>query len=44
MMNTTSFRLEMEMDSDLEEHGFGGLGIIDEVLAFTRNISMHSEM
>ena len=43
MMNTTSFRSEIESDSDLEERGFGGVGIIDEVLTFTRNIGMHPE-
>ncbi|KAF3955410.1 hypothetical protein CMV_019373 [Castanea mollissima] len=32
MMNTTSFRSDMESDLDLEECGFGGIGIIDESL------------
>ena len=29
------------MESDLEERGFGCVGITDEVLAFARNIGMH---
>ena len=33
----------MESESDLEESGFGGVGITDEVLAFARNIGMHPE-
>ena len=33
MMNATLFGSEMESDSDFEEHGFGGVGIIDEVLS-----------
>ena len=33
----------MESESDLEEHGFGGIGITNEVLAFARNIGMHLE-
>ena len=31
------------MESDLEERGFGCVGITDEVLAFARNIGMHPE-
>ena len=42
-MNVDSFELEMESELDLEEHGFGGVGITDEVLAFARNIGMHPE-
>ena len=42
-MNTDSFGSKMESESDLEEHGFGGVGITDEVLAFARNIGMHPE-
>ena len=42
-MNADSFGSEMELESDLEESGFGGVRIIDEVLAFTRNIGMHPE-
>ena len=42
-MNAESFRSEMESESDLEERGFGGVGITDEVLAFARNIGMHPE-
>ena len=30
-MNVDSFGSEMESESDLEERGFGGVGIIDEV-------------
>ena len=30
-MNADSFGSEMESESDLEERGFGGVGIIDEV-------------
>ncbi|KAM3756301.1 hypothetical protein ACB098_02G101800 [Castanea mollissima] len=33
----------MESESDLEERGFGGIRIIDEVLTFARNIGMHPE-
>ena len=33
MMNTTLFGLEMELDLALEGPGFGGVGIIDEVLS-----------
>ena len=33
----------MESKSDLEERGFGGVRITDEVLAFARNIGMHLE-
>ena len=33
----------MESELDLEERDFGGIGITDEVLAFTRNIGMHPE-
>ena len=33
----------MESESDLEERGFGGPKITDEVLAFARNIGMHPE-
>ena len=43
-MNVDSFRSEMESKLDLEEHGFGGVGITDEVLAFATNIGMHTEM
>ena len=32
MMNTTLFEEKMESDSDLEECGFGDVGITDEVL------------
>ena len=32
MMNTTLFESKMESDSNLEECGFGGVGITDEVL------------
>ena len=42
-MNADSFRSEMESELDLEERGFGGIGITDEVRAFTRNIGMHPE-
>ena len=35
-MNANSFRSEMESESDLEERGFGGVRITDEVLAFAR--------
>uniref|UniRef100_A0A7N2R2K2 non-specific serine/threonine protein kinase n=1 Tax=Quercus lobata TaxID=97700 RepID=A0A7N2R2K2_QUELO len=42
-MNADSFGSEMELESDLEERGFGGVRITDEVLAFTRNIRMHPE-
>ncbi|KAM3688499.1 hypothetical protein ACJW31_10G154800 [Castanea mollissima] len=42
-MNADSFGSEMEPESDLEERGFGGVGITDEVLAFARNIGMHPE-
>ena len=42
-MNTDSFGSEMESESNLEECGFGGVRITDEVLAFTRNIGMHPE-
>ena len=42
-MNVDSFRSEMESKLDLEEHGFGGVGITDEVLAFAKNIEMHLE-
>ena len=42
-MNAESFRSEMESESDLEEHGFGGVGITDKVLAFARNNRMHPE-
>ncbi|KAF3958191.1 hypothetical protein CMV_016874 [Castanea mollissima] len=42
-MNADSFRSEMESESDLEERGFGGVGITDDVLAFARNIGMHPE-
>ena len=28
----------------MEERGFGGVGITDEVLAFARNIGMHPKM
>ena len=42
-MNTNSFGSEMESELDLEERGFGGIGITDEVLAFARNIRMHLE-
>uniref|UniRef100_A0A7N2RBE5 Uncharacterized protein n=1 Tax=Quercus lobata TaxID=97700 RepID=A0A7N2RBE5_QUELO len=42
-MNVDSFGLEMESESDLEESGFGGAGITDEVMAFARNIGMHPE-
>ena len=40
-MNTDSFGSKIELESDLEEHGFSGVGIIDEVLTFARNIKMH---
>ena len=40
-MNADSFGSKMELESDLEEHGFSGVGIIDEVLTFARNIKMH---
>ena len=33
----------MESKSNLEERGFGGVRITDEVLAFVRNIGMHLE-
>ena len=42
-MNADSFGSEMESESDLEEHGFGGVGITNKVLAFTRNNRMHPE-
>ncbi|XP_030947581.1 uncharacterized protein LOC115971706 [Quercus lobata] len=42
-VNADSFGSEMESESDLEERGFGGVGITDEVLAFARNIGMHPE-
>ena len=42
-MNADSFGSEMESKSDLEERGFGGVRITDEVLAFARNIGMHLE-
>ncbi|XP_030926058.1 uncharacterized protein LOC115952866 [Quercus lobata] len=42
-MNADSFGSKMELESDLEEHGFSGVGIIDEVLAFARNIRTHPE-
>ena len=42
-MNADSFASEMESESDLEEHGFGGVGITDKVLAFARNNRMHPE-
>ena len=43
-MNADSFGSEMESELDLEERGFGGVGITDEVLAFATNIGMHPEM
>ena len=42
-MNADSFGSEMESKSDLEERGFGGARITDEVLAFARNIGMPLE-
>ena len=42
-MNADSFGSEMESELDLEERGFGGVGITDEVMAFARNIRMHLE-
>ena len=42
-MNADSFGSEMESELDLEERGFGGVGITDEDLALTRNIEMRPE-
>ena len=42
-MNADLFGSEMESELDLEERGFGGVRITNEVLAFARNIGMHPE-